>query len=34
VLCFVCGPSSFVRDEAALLRRLGVAARRIRTEKW
>jgi len=34
VLCFVCGPSSFVRDEAALLRQLGVAARRIRTEKW
>ncbi len=33
-LCFVCGPSALVRDMAPLLRRLGVASRRIRVEKW
>lgn len=33
-LCFVCGPPAFVRAAVSLLRRLGVAPRRIRTDRW
>lgn len=33
-LCFVCGPPAFVAEVASLLRRLGVAPRRIRVERW
>lgn len=32
-VCFVCGPPALVAKVVRLLRRLGVAARRIRTEK-
>ena len=33
-LCFICGPPQMVTDATALLTRLGVAAGRIRTEKY
>jgi ferredoxin-NADP reductase len=33
-LCFLCGPPAFVAELAPLVRRLGIAPSRIRTEEW
>ena len=33
-LCFICGPTSLVRDSAATLRDLGVPEALIRTDEW
>ncbi|HVC20018.1 MAG TPA: FAD-binding oxidoreductase [Vicinamibacterales bacterium] len=33
-LCFVCGPPALVAEMPPLLRQLGVASERIRTEEW
>jgi ferredoxin-NADP reductase len=33
-LCFICGPTQFVRESVATLESLGVPAQHIRTEQW
>lgn len=33
-LCFICGPPALVADMPPLLRQLGIAPERIRTEEW
>jgi len=33
-LCFLCGPPGLVAGAASRLRRIGIAAKRIRMEKW